>query len=104
MSQSYQVWLKNTANEILGINAKERAVMEEKPHIFCTYAEREIREHAGNELDPMMLFDKMPEEQKRQLACKTINDALIFLGFRRKLKNIQEREEEEQVMAFKVPN
>ena len=93
MSQPWQEWLREKGNEILGITEKERQALEKKREIFCGLVTAEIKKHAGNVPEPMAVFEKMPEEQKRDFARKVIDDGLILLGLRKK-KIVQEAEEE----------
>jgi hypothetical protein len=97
MSKSFQIALKEMGDQILGITSTERKALEEKPHLLCTFAEKEIRENAGPVNDPMELFERLGPEQKRQFARKVVEQVLIYLGLRRKKKKELEEENEQQL-------
>lgn len=93
MSQPYYDWLREEGFKILGVTAEEQRAVEERRDVFCSFATREIEQHAGKVPNPMELFERMPLEQKIGFARKTIDDGLTFLGIRKK-KEMQKIEDD----------
>lgn len=98
MSRPFQLELQMIGDEILGITSKEREAINANRDLMCTFAEKEIKKHAGPVPDAMVVFERMHTEQRIQLARVVVEEALIFLGLRKRKKVVEEDDLEQQII------